>query len=85
MEKLFKENSSLTGLGSGGPAIKDPSFAVPITCIPGSSHGGIGQTDFPSRDIYAGPAYDKEDTTSLLGGSGGEVMFFYRLNVLRKI
>ena len=37
-------------------------------CIAGSSHGGKGHQGILFK---AGPPYDKDDVTSLLGGSGG--------------
>ena len=39
-------------------------------CIPGSSHGGKGQQGV---GLNAGLPYDRDDMTSLLGGSGGEL------------
>ena len=50
------------------------------TCIPGSSHGGIA-VDPKRRDpLQSGPAYDQNDTVSLLGGSGGEINYFITFN-----
>ena len=63
-----------TGLGPGGLR-KAFDFNLDLTCVPGSSHGGIG---LPSGfyQLYSGPAYDQQDTVSLLGGSGGEINYF---------
>ena len=49
-----------------------PIGSIPYLCIAGSSHGGKGH----QGDLFkAGPPYDKDDMTSLLGGSGGEIVF----------
>ena len=65
--------SSYTGLGPGGLTITEEIFSVKQTCIFGSSHGGhAGSTD----ELESGQPYDKENLTSLLGGSGGEFKFF---------
>ena len=63
-----------TGLGPGGlrQAI---GFNLHRVCIPGSSHGGIGLPPGYNQ-LYSGPAYDHQDTVSLLGGSGGEINYF---------
>ena len=63
-----------TGLGPGGLR-KAFEFYLHLVCIPGSSHGGIGQ---PPRGatLYSDQAYDQQDTVSLLGGSGGEINYF---------
>ena len=45
-----------------------------LSCIPGSSHGGIGLVQNDKRP-YSGPAYDQQDKESLLGGSGGEINY----------
>ena len=60
-----------TGLGPGGFQGLD-NFKLDITCIPGSSHGGIALIKGNKR-LYSGPAYGQQDTGSLLGGSGGEI------------
>ena len=62
-----------TGLGPGGLKKAD-GFRLEAVCIPGSSHGGIAM---PARDdkLYSGEEYDKQDTVSLLGGSGGEINY----------
>ena len=59
-----------TGLGPGGLRISG-GFNLDSVCIPGSSHGGIALP--PGFRLYSGQAYDKQDTVSLLGGSGGEI------------
>ena len=69
------------GLGPGGLTINDREFIVHTTCIPGSSHGGKAKSQEPSF-LDTGPAYDQQDTTSLLGGSGGELTFFCHFHVL---
>ena len=63
-----------TGLGPGGLR-KDVGFLLDYVCIPGSSHGGRGLPPghYP---VYSDPAYDQQDTVSLLGGSGGEINYF---------
>ena len=66
--------SSYTGLGPGGLTIKDEIFPVKQTCIVGSSHGGHG--GYTKDVLESGQPYDKENLTSLLGGSGGEFKFF---------
>ena len=62
-----------TGLGPGGLR-KAGGFKFDHNCIPGSSHGGIalGQD---GNSLYSDPAYDQQDTVSLLGGSGGEINY----------
>ena len=73
LTKSFKIISSYTGLGPGGLTIKDKRAPVAQQCIVGSSHGGhAGFTDM----LESGQPYDKENLTSLLGGSGGEFKFF---------
>ena len=62
-----------TGLGPGGLK-KAGGFILDTTCIPGSSHGGIA-LPAPGYNLYSDQAYDKEDTVSLLGGSGGEINY----------
>ena len=63
-----------TGLGPGGLR-KAFVFNLDLTCVPGSSHGGIGlrQSGYP---LQSDQAYDQQDTVSLLGGSGGEINYF---------
>ena len=67
--------SSYTGLGPGGLTIKDNRFLVDQTCIVGSSHGGHAGSS-KNNILKSGQPYDKENLTSLLGGSGGEFKFF---------
>ena len=63
-----------TGLGPGGLR-KAAGFNFHHVCIPGSSHGGIGLPPL-GASLYSDPAYDQQDTVSLLGGSGGEINYF---------
>ena len=72
--------SFFTGLGPGGLNTKPSGFILSIACIPGSSHGGIalGPTQFDP--LYSDPAYDQNDTVSLLGGSGGEINYLITFN-----
>ena len=67
-----------TGLGPGGPK-KAGGFKLDTVCIPGSSHGGIA---LPAQgyNLYSGQVYDKQDTVSLLGGSGGEIHYLITFN-----
>ena len=62
-----------TGLGPGGLR-KAEDFILKLVCVPGSSHGGRGLPPGPA--LYSDPAYDQQDTVSLLGGSGGEINYF---------
>ena len=67
-----------SGLGPGG--FKRGQINFPwksVLCIPGSSHGGKAQTQSGAQS-YPGPAYDQQDTVSLLGGSGGETNYIIR-------
>ena len=61
-----------SGLGPGGFIRGQYNFQWKLSCIPGSSHGGIAQS---GTQPYSGPAYDQQDTVSLLGGSGGETNY----------
>ena len=62
-----------TGLGPGG--LKNArDFTLDTVCIPGSSHGGIA-LPAPGNRLYSDEEYDKQDTVSLLGGSGGEINY----------
>ena len=61
-----------TGLGPGGIK-KAGGFTLGTACIPGSSHGGIGTAQ--GYALYSDQAYDKQNTVSLLGGSGGEINY----------
>ena len=65
-----------SGLGPGG-FIKGPdssSYPWKLSCIPGSSHGGIAQAQSDKKP-YSGPPYDQQDKESLIGGSGGEINY----------
>ena len=66
-----------TGLGLGGLK-KTGGFILGSVCIPGSSHGGIALP--PGYNLYSDQAYDKQDTVSLLGGSGGEINYLITFN-----
>ena len=61
-----------TGLGPGGLK-KSSGFTLDAVCVPGSSHGGIAPNS--GFSLYSDQAYDKQDTVSLLGGSGGEINY----------
>ena len=61
-----------TGLGPGGLIIPSFNGPLPNQCIAGSSHGGKGHQGSVCK---AGPPYDIENMTSLLGGSGGECVY----------
>ena len=61
-----------TGLGPGGLKNRG-GFTLDLVCVPGSSHGGIAPN--PGYNLYSDQAYDKQDTVSLLGGSGGEMNY----------
>ena len=63
-----------SGLGPGGFKEGKTRFPWKKSCIPGSSHGGIAQAQSGTKP-YSGPAYDQQDTVSLLGGSGGEINY----------
>ena len=63
-----------SGLGPGGFIRGQYSLPWRLRCIPGSSHGGIAQAQ-NGKIPYSGPAYDQNDTVSLLGGSGGEINY----------
>ena len=66
-----------TGLGPGG--LKNAGgFILDTVCIPGSSHGGTALA--PGSNLYSDKAYDKQDTVSLLGGSGGEINYLITFN-----
>ena len=69
--------SFFSGLGPGG-LIKFADFALNAVCIPGSSHGGIALR--PPSALHSDPAYDQQDTVSLLGGSGGEINYLITFN-----
>ena len=76
LTKSFKMISSYTGLGPGGLTINDPGSPVFQQCMVGSSHGGYAGH---STRLKSGQPYDKKNLTSLLGGSGGELMLFLSL------
>ena len=61
------------GLGPGGIIIHT-AFGLRDRCIPGASHGGEGGKHHLSDIFFESPKpYDKSNTASLLGGSGGKV------------
>ena len=68
-----------TGLGPGGLK-KDGRFTLDLVCIPGSSHGGIALFPASEDPLHSDQAYDKQDTVSLLGGSGGEINYLITFN-----
>lgn len=70
-----------TGLGAGGLKMKDNRFSASKQCIPGSSHGG--KVKSPNNFFFeSSQTYDRNDTESLLGGSGGEIVIIrYRVIV----
>lgn len=63
-----------SGLGPGGFIRGQGNYLWKVSCIPGSSHGGIAQPQIGERP-YSGPAYDQQDKESLLGGSGGKINY----------
>ena len=69
-----------TGLGPGGLK-KSGLFSLNTVCIPGSSHGGIA-LPAPGNSLYSDEEYDKQDTVSLLGGSGGEINYLITFDSL---
>ena len=70
----------LSGLGPGGLTLNDAFYPVASICILGSSHGGATSDKIANQFMYSGGAYDTQNIASLLGGSGGEVMFFITCN-----
>ena len=72
--------SFFTGLGPGGLNTTPPGFILSSVCIPGSSHGGIALGPTGRDALYSDPAYDQNDTVSLLGGSGGEMNYLITFN-----
>ena len=62
-----------TGLGPGRLE-QAGGFNLNLVCIPGSSHGGIALAR-RGNSLYSDVAYDRQDTVSLLGGSGGEINY----------
>ena len=63
-----------SGFGPGGFIRGQGNYPWKVSCIPGSSHGGIAQAQ-SGKKPYSGPTYDQQDTVSLLGGSGGEINY----------
>lgn len=62
------------GLGPGGIILIHTVFRLRGSCIPGASHGGEGGKNHRSEFFFELPKpYDKSNTASLLGGSGGKV------------
>ena len=72
--------SFFTGLGPGGLYTNPPDFILSSVCIPGSSHGGIALGPTRRNALHSDPAYDQNDTVSLLGGSGGEINYLITFN-----
>ena len=80
LTKSFEMISSYTGLGPGGLTIEGKRILFTRRCIVGSSHGGYAGAESGSDyKLESGQPYDKENLTSLLGGSGGELMIFLSL------
>lgn len=62
------------GLGPGGIILIRTTAILRDKCIPGASHGGEGGKSYRSDFHFESPKpYDKSNTASLLGGSGGKV------------
>lgn len=62
------------GLGPGGIILIRATTTLRDKCIPGASHGGEGGKSYRSDFHFESPKpYDKSNTASLLGGSGGKV------------
>lgn len=62
------------GLGPGGIIFIHTAVKLRDKCIPGASHGGEGGKSYRSDILFESPKpYDKSNTASLLGGSGGKV------------
>ena len=76
-QEIFNDFSFI-GLGPGGLK-KATGFKLGTACIPGSSHGGIALAKGFTQ-LYSDEAYDKQDTVSLLGGSGGEINYLITFN-----
>ena len=67
---------SFLGLGPGGLTTKK-SFNM-NKCTPGASHGGDGGQSDQSETFFDLPkSYDRNNTASLLGGSGGEIIMTF--------
>ena len=68
---------SLLGLGPGGLTIKGTLPILSDKCTPGASHGGYGGK-YENERIFDFPEpYDRNNTASLLGGSGGEIIMTF--------
>ena len=66
-------NAFFLGLGPGGLLRSSSRLRrVSSQCLSGSSHGGKGHQ---GDKLKAGQPYDKNNIMSLLGGSGGEIVF----------
>ena len=69
---------SLLGLGPGGLTIKGNPLQLSNKCIPGASHGGYGGKRNVDESLFYFPKpYDRNNTASLLGGSGGEIIMTF--------
>ena len=72
---------SLLGLGPGGLTIIGESSDLASKCIPGASHGGYGGNRGKKNEdkslFYLPKPYDRNNTASLLGGSGGEIIMTF--------
>lgn len=67
---------SFLGLGPGGLTIKKPFQKD--KCTPGASHGGDGGWHTDNEDFFYLPkSYDRNNTASLLGGSGGKIIMTF--------
>ena len=67
---------SLLGLGPGGLRIRKKYLKLVDKCAPGASHGGYGGKK--DDDIFDFPEpYDRNNTASLLGGSGGKIIMTF--------
>lgn len=64
----------LLGLGPGGLTRTKTVFSQHL-CIPGASHRGDGGKSYQSWKFFHLPEpYNQNNTASLLGGSGGEII-----------
>ena len=69
---------SLVGLGPGGLRIRKKFLNLVDKCAPGASHGGYGGKTTKNEGIFDFPeTYDRNNTASLLGGSGGEIIMTF--------
>ncbi|XP_066020113.1 adhesion G protein-coupled receptor L4 isoform X2 [Pocillopora verrucosa] len=64
-EKFYK------GLGPGGLTVKENLPKLSDKCTPGASHGGYGGKKIKEGIFDFPEPYDRNNTASLLGGSGG--------------